>query len=201
MSNLLNHNSLFFRFLSLFGLGLALFLAAWIFSFHFLPEGVIQGRTAAAALAGSEASDNFLSEFLKIFTLNTFMIFIIIAANRILVIGKFPLGYLPPLLLAAMYAITLGTNSFSIPLPERMVPSLDVLGRSGPYEIIAYMLIAVSTYNLPTSKFKRLIPPDSEPITPTPPFFKNINWLGVVLAIALLISANMWEAYQIISLA
>jgi len=165
-----------------------------------LPEGILRGRTATAVLAGEDPADSILSEFLRIVFLNMFMIIIVIAANRTLVIHGFPLGYLPPLFMAALYAITLGTNSFSIPLPNRMAPSVEVLFRSGPYEITSYILMAVSTYKLPTNRFKRLIPPDSEPITPTPRFSKNIDWLGFAFAIVLMISANMWEAYQIISL-
>lgn len=201
MSRLLQHDSFLIRFLSLIGLGAVIFLVLWIFSFYFLPEGILRGRTAAAVLAGEEAADSFLLEFLRIVLLNMFMMVVVVVANRILVIRGFPLGYLPPLLLCAIYAITLGTNSFSIPLPNRMAPTFEVLLRSGPYEIASYILMAVSTRGLSTSEFKRLIPPDSEPIEPTPGFSENINWAGFVLAILLMIGANLWEAYQIVSLA
>jgi hypothetical protein len=78
-----------------------------------------------------------------------------------------------------------------------MAPSLEVLLRSGPYEIASYFLMAASTYTLPTYKFLNLIPPDSEQIQPTPKFKENVSWLGFVLALLLVIGANLWEALQI----
>jgi hypothetical protein len=46
-----------------------------------------------------------------------------------------------------MYAVFLGTNSFFIPMAEPMVPTLAVLLRGGPYEMTAFILMAVTTYN------------------------------------------------------
>lgn len=200
MSRLLQHDSLWIRFFTLLGLGTVIFLALWGFSYYLLPEGILRGRTAAAVLAGEEAAGSFTVEFLRIAFLNMFMLVVVVAANRIIVVYGFPLGYLPPILLSILYAITLGTNSFSIPLPHAMAPTFGVLFRSGPYEIAAYMLIATATYKLPTNIFKRLIPPDSKPIEPPPRFSENVNWTGVALAMLLLIGANLWEAYQIVSL-
>ena len=95
----------------------------------------------------------------------------------------------------------LGTNSFSIPLPERMAPSLAVFGRTGLYEIAAYVLIAVATYSLPLYKAKRFFPPKSEPIIPKPKFSLTLKqWVGLGLAIAVLLVANAREAYMIVSL-
>ncbi len=201
MRKYLQSDSLIQRFLGLAGLGVVLFLAAWTLSYAALPEGILRGRTAAAALAGEEAAGSLLLEFLRIFALNMFMVFVIVAANRILVIHGYPLGYLPPLFMAILYAITLGTNSFLIPLPERMAPTFAVLLRSGPYEILGYILIAVSTFKLPTYRFKRFIPPDSEPIEPPPAFMKSINWVGFGLAISILAAANVYEAYMILGVA
>jgi hypothetical protein len=199
MSTLLRHKSLLIRFLSLLGLGGVIFLAFWILSYYLLPEGVLRGRTAAAVLAGEEAASSLLLEFLRIVLLNTFMMVVIVMANRILIIKGFPLGYFPPLVLSAIYAVTLGTNSFSMPLPARMAPSLGVLLRSGPYEITSYLLMAASTYALPTYTFVNLIPPESEAIQPSPRFMENVSWPGFALAVLLMVGANLWEAYQIIS--
>jgi hypothetical protein len=140
------------------------------------------------------------AEFARIALINLIPIGVAIAANRLLLIDGFPLGYLPPLLWAASYAITLGTNSFTIPMPSRMAPSFRVLTRSGPYEIGAYILMAAATYALPTYRAKRLIPPDSEPIDPTPGWVQSIDWLGFALALLLLLGASLWEAYQIVTL-
>jgi len=199
MGKWLRHESLLIRFLALLGLGSVIFLVFWILSYYLLPEGVLRGRTAAAALAGEQAASSLFREFLRIVLLNTFMMAVVILANRILIINGFPLGYFPPLVLSAMYAVTLGTNSFSMPLPARMAPSLGVFLRSGPYEIISYLLMAAATYALPTYRFLNLIPPDSEPIQPAPVFRKNVSWLGFTMALLIMIGANFWEALQIMA--
>lgn len=201
MKRLILHESLWIRFLSMLGVGVFILLVFWSLSYQFLPEEVLRGRTGAAVLAGAEAAATFLAEFVRIALLNLFMMTMIIIANRLLEINGVPLGYFPPLFLSVIYAITLGTNSFSIPLPRQMPPSFGVLLRSGPYEIAAYILMAVSTYELPIYRFKRLIPPDSEAIEPEPAFTKNVEWLGFILAILILLIANAYEANQIVSLA
>jgi hypothetical protein len=64
MKHLLLHRTLYIRFLSLYTLAVALFLVAWALSYFLLPEGVLRGRTGAQLLAGSEAADSFLAEWL-----------------------------------------------------------------------------------------------------------------------------------------
>ena len=175
-------------------------MLAWTVAYYFLPEGMLRGRSGAAALAGEEAAASFILEFLRIVAINLLPMGIVIYANRLLLVGDYPLGYLPPLIWALNYAVTLGTNSFSIPLPEPMAPSLAALGRAGPYEITAYVLMATATYGISANRFKRLIPPDSEPIQPKPKFTEQVHWFGFALAVAILIAANAYEAYMIVSL-
>lgn len=200
MRKLLCHKAWYIRFLALLGLGTALFVLAWTLGYYLLPEGFLRGRSGAAALAGEEAAPSFTLEFLRIAAINLVMMVIVIYANRLLLVRGYPLGYLLPLIWSVNYALTLGTNSFSIPLPEPMAPSFAVLGRSGPYEIAAYILAATATYGISANRFKRLIPPDSEPIEPRPVFAENVSWLGMALAVALLIAANAYEAQMIVSL-
>ena len=200
MRKLLCHKAWYIRFLSLLGLGTALFVLAWTLGYYLLPEGFLRGRSGAAALAGAEAAPSFTLEFLRIAAINLVMMAIVVYANRLLLVRGYPLGYLLPLIWSVNYALTLGTNSFSIPLPQPMAPSFAVLGRSGPYEIAAYMLAATATYGISANRFKRLIPPDSEPIDPQPAFAENVSWFGLALAVALLIAANAYEAHMIVSL-
>ena len=201
MKQLLCHERLYVRFLALFGLGVVLFTLTWTLSYLFLPEGVLRGRTGSAMLVGDEAAGSFIAEWLRIVALNLMMGSLIVLANRIFHFKGFPLGYLIPLGWLTQYAVLLGTNSFSIPLPERLAPSLAVLGRAGLYEIAAYMLVAVATYSLPLYEAKRLFPPKSEPIIPKPKFSLTVEqWVGLGLAIAILIAANAWEAYMIVTL-
>lgn len=201
VKRLLCHETWYVRSLSLLGVVIALFVLAWTLSYYLLPEGILRGRSGAAVLAGDEAAATFALEFLRIAAINLVMMGLVVFANRLLRVGGYPLGYLLPLVWSASYAVTLGTNSFSIPLLEPMPPSFAVLSRSGPYEIAAYVLVAAATYGISTNRFKRLIPPDSQPIEPAPEFAKNVDWLGLIPGVALLLAANAYEAYMIVSLA
>lgn len=200
VKRLLCHETWYVRSLSLAGLTIALFVLTWTLSYYLLPEGILRGRSGAAVLAGEEAAASFALEFLRIVAINLAMMGVVIFANRLLRVHGYPLGYLLPSIWSMSYAATLGTNSFSIPLPEPMAPSFQVLGRSGPYEIAAYVLAATATYGVSANRFRRLVPPDSEPIEPTPEFAKNVDWVGLGLGVALLIAANAYEAYMIVSL-
>ncbi len=121
-------------------------------------------------------------------------------ANRIFRFRGYPLGYIIPLAWLTAYAVCLGTNSFSIPLPERMAPSLAVLGRTGLYEMAAFTLVAVATYSINLYKVTRLIPPTYEPVTPAPKLSLTLEqWVGSSLAIAVLLAANAREAHMIVT--
>ena len=201
MKRLLCNKRLYVRFLSLLGLGVVLFTLVWTLSYFFLPEGVLRGRTGSAILAGDEAASSFLAEWLRIVALNLMAGSLIVLANRIYRYKGFPLGYIIPLAWLTIYAVFLGTNSFSIPLPERMAPTLAVLGRSGLYEIAAFTLVAAATYSINLYDVKRFIPPTYEPVTPKPKFSLTLDqWVGLGLGIVVLLTANAREAYMIMTL-
>jgi hypothetical protein len=142
MTHLFLHRSMIIRFLSMYVLALVLFLVAWTISYFLLSEGVLRGRTGAQILAGSEAADSFLDEWLRISLINlTVGCLFVVGPNFIRSQHGYPLGYLTPLTWAILYAVYLGTNSFTFPMPDgKMPPSIAVLGRSGPYEIAAFIL-------------------------------------------------------------
>ncbi len=201
MKGLLIHEKLFVRFLALFGIGAVLFTLMWTLSYFFLPEGILRGRTGSAILAGDEAAGSFIAEWLRIAAMNLMAGSLVVLANRIYRYKGFPLGYIVPLAWLSMYAICLGTNSFSIPLPERMAPSLDVFGRSGLYEMAAFTLLAVATYSINLYEVTRFIPPTYETVIPKPKFSLTLEgWIGFGLAIAVLLAANAREAYMIMTL-
>lgn len=201
MKGLLIHKRLYVRFLALFGIGAVLFTLMWTLSYFFLPEGVLRGRTGSAILAGDEAAGSFIAEWLRIVALNLMAGSLIVLANRIYRYKGFPLGYIVPLAWLSIYAIFLGTNSFSIPLPERMAPSLDVFGRTGLYEMAAFTLLAVATYSINLYEVTRFIPPTYEMVAPKPKFSLALEqWIGFGLAIAVLLAANAREAYMILNL-
>lgn len=201
MKRLLCHERLYVRFLALFGLGIVLFTLAWTLSYYFLPEGVLRGRTGSAILAGDEAAGSFIAEWLRIAALNLMAGSLIVLSNRIYRYKGYPLGYLIPLAWLTVYAAFLGSNSFSIPMPERMAPSLAVLGRTGLYEMAAFTLVAVATYSINLYKVTRFIPPTYETVTPKPKFSLTCEqWVGLGLAIVVLLAANAREAYMIMAL-
>lgn len=201
MKKLLYHERLYVRFLALFGFGLALFMLAWTLSYLFLPEGIIRGRTGGAMLVGDKAADSFFAEWFPIVAVNLFSVLMIVLANRIYQYEGIPLGYPIPLAFLIMYAVCLGTNSFSIPLPERMAPSLAVFGRTGLYEIAALTLVSVATYSINLYEVTRFIPAAYTTVTPKPKFSLTLEqWIGLGLAIVILLAANAREAYMILTL-
>ena len=202
MRHLLLHRRVHVRFLSLYALGAALFLGAWVVSYLVLPDGVLRGRTGAQLLAGSEPAGTFLAQWVRIAAINLTVGALFVVAPNLLRSHGYPLGYATPLAWAVLYAIYLGTNSFTFPLPEgRMPPSLAVLGRSGPYEIGVYMLASVATYSLPRFELKgRLFRERIEPIPPSDrsPLSKE-QWAGIAVAAIILLAANAWEAHRIVA--
>jgi hypothetical protein len=171
-------------------------------SYLMLPDGVLRGRTGAQLLAGSGTADSFLGQWLRIIAINLTVGVLLVVAPNLLRSHGYPSGYATPLAWAILYAIYLGTNSFTFPLPEgRMPPSLAVLGRSGPYEIGAYILAAVAPHSLPRFELKgRFL---RERIEPVPPSDRRQltreQWAGISVAVIILLVANAWEAHRIVA--
>lgn len=200
MTKLLCHENFWVRFLSYLGVSTLIFFIIWTASYLFLPEGIIRGKTGSA-IVGDEAAGSFFTEFLKIAGYNLIIALgLIIAANWVFKVGCYPLGYLLPLYFVVLYAVLLGTNSFAIPLPERLAPTFAVFRRSGIYELIAYILMATATYGISAYRVNSIIPLKSEEIKPKPKLSQDIDWVGFILAIIFLLGSNAWEAYQIVYL-
>jgi len=49
-------DSIIVRFISLFVIGAILFTLVWHLSYHFLPGGIMQGKTGSAIIVGSDAA-------------------------------------------------------------------------------------------------------------------------------------------------
>jgi len=189
------NDSIIVRFISLFVIGAILFVAVWHLSYHFLPEGIMRGKTGSAIIVGSDAASTMFEEWSTIVMWNLGALFLIVLINFIRYLDRFPLGYITPLGMIALYAVFLGTNSFSIPMAEPLAPTLAVLGRGGPYEMTAYLLVAVATYN--QSRFA--LTNDSYHISPVPRLSLE-QWVGIGLAIALILLAGWHEAAMIVAL-
>jgi len=189
------NDSIIVRFISLFVIGAILFTTVWYLSYHLLPEGLMRGKTGAAIIIGSDAAPTMIEEWGKIVLYNLVALFVIVLINFIRYRDRFPLGYITPLGLITMYAVFLGTNSFSMPMPEPMAPSLAIFGRGGPYEMIAYMLVAVATYN----QSRIALTEEILRISPVPRMSLE-QWVGVGLAIAMILLAGWREAAMIMAL-
>lgn len=201
MKKFLCDERLWVRWLALSSVAAFLFTAAWVVSYALLPEGILRGRTVASGLAGETAAATFFAEWGRIFVVNLVMGSLILAANRVPRINGYPLGYLIPLLWSVLYGVTVGTNSFALPLAQPLAPSLAILARSGPYEILAYILAAVATAGWPTYAIQRLFVTNPTPVVPRPPLsLPHPERLGLLVAIVALALANAGEAYAILNL-
>lgn len=188
------------RFICFFVICSILFTLVWYLSYHLLPEGLLRGKTGAAIITGSDVAPSVLEEWGSIVLYNLGALFLIVLLNLIRYMDSFPLGYPTPLLNTVLYAVFLGTNSFSIPMAGPMAPSLAVLGRGGPYEMTAYILVAVATYN--QSRFA--LTQDMHSLKDIPrikpvPKLSLEQWSGIGLAIGLIFLAGWREAVMIMN--
>ena len=189
------NDSIIVRFFSFFVIGAILFTVVWYLSYHLLPEGLMRGKTGAAIIMGSDAAPTMLEEWGKIVLYNLVALFVIVLINFIRFRDRFPLGYITPLGLITMYAVFLGTNSFSIPMAEPIAPTLAVLGRGGPYEMTAFILVAVATYN----QSRIALTEEILRISPVPRLSLE-QYAGIGLAIALILFAGWREAAMIMTI-
>ncbi|MFZ6020954.1 MAG: hypothetical protein ACOYXO_15215 [Chloroflexota bacterium] len=195
------HEKLPVRFGSLLGIVLIAFFAAWFVGYYFLPEGALRGRNVAQALSGSSlAGGSVWLEWLRILAINLGAMFLlVIAPNLIRTPRNLPLGYSTVAILAVVFGMMIGTNSFTLSLGSKQPPSFMVLGSSGLYEIIAYVLSAAATTSLssyrligqwPLQTIERIAHDQRNPVNRE----RNI---GVLLAVIILVVACGWEAYRI----
>ena len=115
---------LLIRFGALLGMVFLVLVSAWSLSYLFLPEGILRGRTAAQALAGDDlAGGSLWLEWLRLLAINLgIMLVVMIAPNILRTEGDYPLGYHTVTLVAAVFGVTLGTNSFALSLGGKLPP-------------------------------------------------------------------------------
>jgi len=200
VKNLLKSDKIKMRFLGLYLFSLILLFLSWFIGYYFLPEGLLGGRTALSSLAGDSAASSMILEFFKIFILNILAFSVIIAANYILRVKYFAFGYLVPLAWTILYGLTLGTNSFAIPVAEKLAPSWRVFLRSGPYEMMAAVLLAVATDQIAINKSESFFQKSETVAKSERRKMKPKNWLAVIISILILAAAALREAYMIFEL-
>ncbi|MBG0738040.1 hypothetical protein IV500_01130 [Paeniglutamicibacter antarcticus] len=171
-------------------------------SYWLLPEGLLTGRTGTQALAGTGlAGGSVWLEWMRILGLNLAVTaLLLVPANLITTKRGYPFGYISVLLLVAVLAVIVGTNSFTIPMPVRMPPSIGAFGSSGVYEIMAYVLAVAATPSISRWRIKKwwAIRGTTQRVrtshSKTTITQRNT---GVLLAFALLAAASALETVQI----
>ncbi len=190
------HKNIIIRFIGLYLMGLLIFIAAWYLSFYLFPEGLMRDTSLASKLAGSDISVSIGKELTRIFIVNLIMSTVIVLFNLSFRVNKIPLGYLIPPIWFLLYGLILGSNSFTFAMAERIAPSLSVLGRSGLYELAAYTLITVSTYNISRFEIKALFKTNPEKIN-KPVVLRRQQYIALILALIILFVSNIKETLMI----
>lgn len=193
--NALLHPKLLVRLISLTIFGLCLLGIAWSFGYYVLPEGIFRGgaETHMARGALNTTSSSVLEEWFKIFKANLLPVLLILGSSLLIRVNRFSFGYLIALYNIIGYGLFLGTNSFAIPMPVRMAPSLAVLERSGPYEMLALIMLAAASYGWSHFEIKRLFRTNPERVMPSPKI-KMAEIVVSLLGIGILAASNWREA-------
>lgn len=202
LKSYLVHERLIFRFLALLVVVAVVFVGVWGASYWLLPEGLLTGRSGAAVFAGDDlAGGSVWLEWMRILVFNVAVTALVMVPSNLLISKRgYPLGYVTVVLLAAGFAMTLGTNSFTIPMPVRLPPSFGVFGAAGIYEIMAYVLAVTATTSIGRWRVKRWwgIHGTTKPVTrPKDRRTKRERNVGVVVAFLILVATGGWEAVQI----
>ena len=195
----LGHPSVLVRFLSLLLFGTVLFVLAWTAGYYLLPAGAFhagaEAQLESRGLGGVAGS--VVDEAVGIFLNNLVPVVLIVLSNLVLRVNGIPLGYVVPLFNVVGYGLFIGTNSFLIPYPERLAPTLAILERSGPYEMTALVMIAAATATWPRYAVRRIFRTEPERLPGAP----RVTWpqvLFLLLGVALLAGAAWREASMIV---
>jgi len=142
LSGYVNHDNVLVRFVASWLVFTTLFVAAWYVGYYLLPEGILRG--AAGVGARTPFLGDVRTEFLSILGFNLLFTLILVGANTFRSVET-PLGHLVLLVTFVQGGLVWGSNSLVIQA-GRLEPSLAVaLGRSGLYELTAFVAIAVAT--------------------------------------------------------
>lgn len=204
LKNLLLNEHLVIRFVSLFTLGAAAFLTCQTIAYLWLPEGLLRGGSLSTVVAGDEAASSLLAEWARIVGWNLPMLLVFyVATNLIRLTNGVPLGYFIVVQMQAYFGVITGTNSFTMASEtDKIAPSLDWLAHPGFYEILAYALAAAATYEI--SRWQNVkVDGKTKAVR-----FHGLHggwrsrplWLGLVLAVGVLMTAGAWEAQNIVAL-
>jgi hypothetical protein len=145
MNNLLTHRSFLVRAATGIIAGVAILFGVWAASLAWLPEGFFLVLPRPSINNCQQDAWQALRAFLW----NLVLTGGLTAFASLFVVNRFPMGYIVPWIMFALYGGLLGTNSFYCPNPEGPLPiSLSILWtRAGLREIMGYLLIAATLAN------------------------------------------------------
>jgi hypothetical protein len=142
ISGYVNQDNVLVRLVASWVVFTTLFVAAWYVGYYLLPEGILRG--AAGVGARTPYLGDVRAEFLSILGFNLLFTLVLVGANTFRSVET-PLGHLVLLVTFVQGGLVWGSNSLVIQA-GRLEPSLAVaLGRSGLYELTAFVAIAVAT--------------------------------------------------------
>lgn len=142
ISGYVNHDNVLVRLVASWVVFTTLFVAAWYVGYYLLPDGILRG--AAGVGARTPHLGDVRAEFLSILGFNLLFTLVLVGANTFRSVET-PLGHLVLLVTFVQGGLVWGSNSLVIQA-GRLEPSLAVaLGRSGLYELTAFVAIAVAT--------------------------------------------------------
>jgi len=197
LSRYANNESVAVRFATVWAVCVLVFTVAWTVGYYALPEGLLRGSLGAEApvVAGT-----VWGTVARLFAWNLVLgLGPVVAFNTLRSVNT-PASYV---LLVAVWlqgGLVYGTNSLGIEA-GRLAPSLSTaLGRSGVYELTAYVLVGVATRSLLVwhqrsgsrwrEEFERVRSPREWSLT-------RREWVLVLAGIVLLALANYREAVMI----
>lgn len=194
------HANLLIRLISLLIFGAGMFLVAWVIGYYLLPEGIFRGgaETQMVQKALTTPSTSILEEWTRLFKANLLPVLLILVGSLLMRVNQLSLGYLTALFNIAGYGLFIGTNSFAIPMPFRLAPSLAILERSGPYEMLALIVLAAASFGWSHFEIKHLFRTNPERVTPAPKI-KMVEITAFLLGIGILAAANWREAAMVMS--
>lgn len=145
LKQILQHERLAIRVTGTLTTGYALLYLAWVVGYYLLPDRALHGWLSAGV---SMTPTNLPALALQILGYNLALPGLLLVALSRMRAGGYSLGYNVPFINAVLYGLWLGTNSFAVPMPERMAPTLSLfVQRSGPYEMAALMLMSAALAN------------------------------------------------------
>lgn len=192
------HPNLLIRLISLIVFGAGLLLVTWSIGYYLLPEGIFRGGAETQMVRESlnTPSASVLEEWTKLFKANLLPALLILVGSLLMRVNRVSLGYLTALFNIAGYGLFIGTNSFAIPMPFRMAPSLAIFERSGPFEMLALIVLAAASFGWSFFEIRHLFHTNPERVIPAPKI-TTLEIAAFLLGIGILAAANWREAVMV----